>query len=287
MKANNTSALILYVSPHGTTRKAVNALAASLVEKEVQTETRSINELKDTGGFKQINAMMPSFSLIVFAAPTYFHHAPPVFMEFVGKMPEAVDGQTAAILSTFGGVSSGVVQYDLAKILSGKKYRLLGGVQVLTEHCLTFQHADPFHAGRPDETDLAVLRRFGHALAERLTNSDGQSLPPEAFADKPSAMNFIDNYFNNLKTFSWFMPGVKVNRQACTGCGICLENCPTRNITLEQVAVHGKNCTYCYSCVRNCPSGAATAFLGPTAAMPRYFAKFFARYETQTTRQIV
>jgi ferredoxin/flavodoxin len=280
-----TAALIIYISPHGTTRKAVEALAGSLVENGIQTVSRSLNDLKNDQ--EQVRTLIPSYALIVIAAPTYFHHAPPVFMDFVNNMPEAADGQAAAILNTFGGVSSGVVQYDLAKILFKKKYRLLGGVQVLTEHCLTFQHAAPFHGGRPDETDLTVIRQFGKVLAVRLADAGSQDYPPEAFKDKPPVLNFIDNYFNSLRAFAWAMPGVKINRDTCTGCGLCLRNCPVGNITLEQVAVHGKNCSYCYSCVRHCPSGAATAFLGPTAAVPKYLAGIFGRYESQTTRQVV
>ncbi len=287
METDKTSVLIIYLSPHGTTRKAVAALAESLVENGLPVESRSLNDFKDIQGLEQAGTMLPSYSLVVFAAPTYFHHAPPVFMDFVRNMPGAADGQAAAILSTFGGVSSGVIQFDLAKILFKKKFRLLGGVQVLTEHCLTFPHAAPFHEGRPDEKDLAVIRQFAKVLAGRLTDADAQRFTPEAFKDKSSVMNFIDSYFNNLKAFSWFMPGVRIDRDVCTGCGLCLKNCPTGNITLQQVAVHGKNCSYCYSCVRYCPSGAATAFLGPTASMPRPFAKFFARYEAQATRQVV
>jgi len=281
------SALIICLSPHGTTRKAVAALSESFVENGLPTDICYLNEFKGPQEIESLHTMIPSYPLVVFGAPTYFHHAPPVFTDFMRKIPGAGHHQAAAILTTFGGVSSGVIQLDLAKILFKKQYNLIGGIQVLTEHCLTFQDAHPFYGGHPDKNDMAAIREFGKDITMRLKDENNLSFTPAAFNDKPPVMNFIDNYFNSLRAFSWAMPSVRVNEAACTRCGLCLKNCPTHNIRLEQVVVHGKNCINCYCCVRHCPSGAATAFLKPTAAIPKYLARIFARYEAQTTRQVV
>ena len=102
MKTDKTSALIIYLSPHGTTRRAVEALSEALAENGLTADTLSLNAFSEARGMARLNAMIPSYPLIVFAAPTYFHHAPPVFMKFIRQIPEASSGQAAVILTTFG-----------------------------------------------------------------------------------------------------------------------------------------------------------------------------------------
>jgi len=281
------SALIIYLSLHGTTRKAAEALCASLMENGVPTDVYNLSEFKDKGDMEKLNTMIPSYPLIIFCSPTYFHHAPPLFTDFVKNIPDATCDQAAAILSTFGGVYSGVIQFDLAKILYEKKYSLIGGIKVLTVHCLTFQEKKPFYEGHPDETDLTAIREFGKQISIRVMNKNRQRYSPIAFKDKPFLLNFIDDHIHKMKNLTWAMPGIKVKREKCTGCGLCVKNCPANNITLEQTAVHGKDCTFCYSCVKICPSGATKSFLKPAAPAVKWLAKIFARYEEQTTQQVV
>lgn len=284
---NNPSALLICLSLHGTTGKAMNALAESLKEAGVEPDIYNLSEFEDKGDMKKLNKMIPEYPLIILGSPTYFHHAPPVFTNFVKKMPDASFDQSVALLSTFGGVSSGVILHDLATILYGKKYSLIGGIKVLTEHSLTFQENQPFYSGHPDEKDIETIKAFGKEISIRLLNKTRRRYSPVAFKDKPGLINFIDKHINKIENFTWAMPNVKVNGKICTGCGLCARNCPTNNIKLEDIAVHGKNCTYCYSCVRNCPTDSASAYLKPAAPVVKWLSKMFAKYEEQVTKQVV
>ncbi|MEI6519852.1 MAG: EFR1 family ferrodoxin [bacterium] len=47
--------------------------------------------------------------------------------------------------------------------------------------------------------------------------------------------------------------------ESCTGCGCCMKNCPTDNITIVgNRPVFGKKCIACFRCVYLCPSSSIT-----------------------------
>jgi len=56
---------------------------------------------------------------------------------------------------------------------------------------------------------------------------------------------------------SWATTRLRVDKDLCVGCGICVNACPTDNFVLvEHKALPGKACTLCYRCVNHCPVGA-------------------------------
>jgi ferredoxin len=49
----------------------------------------------------------------------------------------------------------------------------------------------------------------------------------------------------------------KVDKEKCTGCGICVDACPQEAISLNDVArIDPEKCTDCGTCVEECPNGA-------------------------------
>jgi len=61
-----------------------------------------------------------------------------------------------------------------------------------------------------------------------------------------------------------------VDRDRCTGCGVCQQVCPAGAIRVSYVAhVDTRRCTGCGVCVRNCPHHAIRLAGEPTAAPGR------------------
>jgi ferredoxin len=49
----------------------------------------------------------------------------------------------------------------------------------------------------------------------------------------------------------------KVDKEQCTGCGICVDACPQEAISLNDIAkVDAEKCTDCGTCVEECPNEA-------------------------------
>jgi len=49
----------------------------------------------------------------------------------------------------------------------------------------------------------------------------------------------------------------KMDKEQCTGCGICVDACPQEAITVDDIAkVDPEKCTDCGTCVEECPNEA-------------------------------
>ena len=56
---------------------------------------------------------------------------------------------------------------------------------------------------------------------------------------------------------SWVLP--EINMELCTGCGTCVERCPTQAVEMAEgwpCIVRPQDCTYCTECEAICPQGA-------------------------------
>ena len=51
---------------------------------------------------------------------------------------------------------------------------------------------------------------------------------------------------------------VKIDQEKCTGCGDCVEECPTEALKVEdeKCQVNDDECTDCAVCIDICPEGA-------------------------------
>ena len=59
------------------------------------------------------------------------------------------------------------------------------------------------------------------------------------------------------------MSKVNIEIGRCTGCGLCVDECPNGVFELDEEAfkikrIAEENCTDCFVCVENCPSGCLT-----------------------------
>jgi len=63
----------------------------------------------------------------------------------------------------------------------------------------------------------------------------------------------------------------QIDEKLCAGCGACVEVCPERAITIDQVAkIDPDICTECYVCIPECPNNAIGRPESGNASLPVY-----------------
>lgn len=285
---------IFYFSANGGTKKAAFSLGEGLAEKGTEVFYVDVAKHIRENSKDAAYAAAQSVNLLVFASPTYSHHAPAVFMEFLNGLPEAEKDAHAAILSTYGGVSSGILIYEIAEIIYKKGYRLAGAIKVLSEHSLMFQGKKPLHPGKPDAEDLEAVKEFGKRLGEKrsatahLSPEKDDQILPSNYMDKPGVLRFLDERFIHMDSLVLCMPRPKLNQKLCTSCGTCVKMCPVGNIELNgEYPVRKDNCIWCYNCVRFCPKEAMKASLLPVEPAIRLLSRIFGKAEELKTQMIV
>ena len=60
---------------------------------------------------------------------------------------------------------------------------------------------------------------------------------------------------NKIKT-PWYIIPKNVSAEACTQCGICMEECPVDAVSLDPYPEFDQKCIDCFNCIRLCPEEA-------------------------------
>ena len=110
-----------------------------------------------------------------------------------------------------------------------------------------------FSPGHPTGEELARAEAFGRDVAV-CAGTDECVCPDE---DRAAPLlyrlqRFVTNRWLARNVYSRLF---RVDRERCTGCGICMELCPTRNIGRADGGrpVWGRDCLLCLTCEMKCP----------------------------------
>jgi ferredoxin/NAD(P)H-dependent FMN reductase len=279
-------AAMVFFSPHGTTKQAMDHVARGMETAGLHCDFFDAARYIRRGNASELYVQLSYYRVLVIGTPVYAHHLPPLFREMLEKIPVLTENQAAAFIAAYGGVSSGVALHELAKIFESKGVRLLGGMKVATEHCLTFQAKQPLNCGRPDAGDIQALADFGAALVARLISRERPNVSSRSFNDKSMHLRIMASLFFNMASIKKYLPPITVAGGACTRCGLCVDQCPSANITLDDDLRIGDRCVSCFRCVRLCPERALAASLEDTDRLIRKLKEKLARHEKGETCQI-
>ncbi len=173
----------------------------------------------------------------------------PTVWRCIDQLP-AAEGRGVFFLATMAGMGAGM-QGPVGRALAKKGYRLLAAATVAM--CGNYGDSAPPEGRREGIYDQ--MREKVDAFAASLLV--GQGVWRRGWANPLSALAYwLGQRKSSFRLFQRYFP-ITADRALCTGCGLCVQLCPERAITLEDgKAVIGAACESCQRCVGICPAGA-------------------------------
>ena len=222
----------IYFSPTDTSRKGAEAIARELAG---DGPVLSINVTRFDAAAEKTE--FSAEDLVVFGAPVYggrlYRGCRERFSRFHGN-------NTPCVIT----VTYGNRHYDDALIELFDLVRELG-FRPAAAAALVGQHTyGQIQVGRPDEKDLAQDREFAAKAAENLAKGVFLESVP---GNRPYVKGDEGGKGGSFRPLT---------SDACTGCGLCVRECPEGAIGADCRTIDPQACIACFRCIQICPAGA-------------------------------
>ena len=260
MTANGKTVFIVYFSAAGSTRHVAEVMEKRFKELGLESSLYDVADNRDLCQTisRQIQSLGNDCCLVV-GSPVYVSHAAPPIMQCISSLA-SVDVSYAVPFVTWGGASSGISLFEMAKELSRKGFKILGAAKILAVHSLMWQLENPLGAGHPSSEDDKVIEQLVDEISNKMQSGGGKEVELSRLAYQSKEVH-IEMEKVTLEKAKAQMPTREVEEEICSQCEICVEVCPTDSVTLAPYPVFGEECVYCFNCMRSCPEGAIKADL--------------------------
>ena len=272
MARDGSKVFIVYFSPAGSTRHVARIMEKRFKQWGIEP---SLYDLAKNSGLSQvISEQIRGDSCLIVGSPVYVSHAAPPVMEFLAELTP-VTTASAVPYVTWGGASSGIALFEMARELGKKGFKILGAAKVMAVHCLMWQLENPLGEGHPNSEDERIVEKLVDEINRRKQTHSSKGIDLADLAYQKEEIH-AEMEEMSLEIAKAHMPVREVDQELCNQCEICAKVCPTESVVLEPYPVFGKSCIYCFSCMRNCPEGAIKANLGEIWQRINDRAEFFA-----------
>jgi ferredoxin/flavodoxin len=263
MGGSGNRVFIVYFSPAGSTHHVARVMEKRFKELGIKPSIFDLANNREVSKIisEQIGALGGKRCLVV-GSPVYVSHAVPAIMQFISELSELIGDSSAYAVPfvTWGGASSGISLFEMARELSTKGFTILGAAKVLAVHSLMWQLENPLGGGHPDAEDDRLVQELVDEIKVKmhLDTAKGIELSELAYQSKEVHAEMVKA---SLEVAKAHMPMRAVDEALCNQCGICAEVCPVNAVIFLPKVIFGERCIYCFNCVRNCPEGAIRADL--------------------------
>lgn len=230
--AQNRPVTVAYFSPTEGTRKAAELLAMGLTQNPRYLDLTRRKFRKQIRNFQEQE-------LLVAAAPVYGGQLPRVeeglFTNLRGNHTPCV------LMAAYGNRHYDDTLAQMKEILTRRGFVCIGAIAPVIPHI----YSDKLGAGRPNEKDREIFRRFSVLIKKRIQEAEGRGFAevilPGNPNPEPRAMKPVEKSFQ---------------RENCTNCQACVQKCPVNAISRETLEISLEKCIGCMRCVRVCKAKA-------------------------------
>lgn len=249
--------VLYYFSGTGNTRFIVE----KFLEKAVQTGQRlagsagpgSETLLVPVEQALQDGVVIEPDTIFGIGFPVYDLMPPDIVLSFTRLLPEARPGQSAFVFSTYTSFPLDANRYVI-ELLQQKGYRVVAEQSFKAPGAVAYVYANP---------ELPVVR--GEAVFGKGTDRTieafilqilrGVRTTAPDIRIRPHPLRKFHQAFSRLVMGTLFYRNLCVSAE-CTGCGLCVKNCPSANLSLENGLLRvldANGCLRCMRCVVRCP----------------------------------
>ena len=194
------------------------------------------------------------YTEIIMGYPVQFSSIPKILQDFIVDNSPIWRGKKVFIIATMG-LFSGDGAGILARLLTRHGANIIGGLHLKMPDSIGDEKA----LKRTFAQNQELVRR-GEQIIETASQKMRDGNPSQ---DGIGFLSYLAGLFgqrlyfrNKTKAYS---DKLKIDRNRCIRCGICVSLCPMKNISLKDgPAVAGGKCTMCYRCINFCPTQAIT-----------------------------
>lgn len=260
MKITNTQVIVF--SPTHTSLHTAQAVARGLQGEHSELLDLTCCQLKED---RQISSDV----VAVVAVPVYAGRVAPLALQRLKKVRG--EGTPAVLLVLYGNRDYEDALVELRDVMTAQGFIPLAAGAFVGEHSYSRPEM-PVAEGRPDADDIRRAEAFGKQARQKY----------ELLENRNQLKPFFIKGNVPYREVGKSTPQAPVwNEEECSGCGTCIDVCPTMSIRMTdegEVQTEPSTCIKCCACVKSCPSG-ALVFDTPYTAM--LHTKFSARREPE------
>ena len=246
-----SKSLLVFFSVGGTTKRVAESIAVGLGTAGHQVD---LCNLKDGSPPDPRD-----YDLLGVGSPAYYFRPPFIVSDYLAGLPDlgGLPVSVFVVHGTYPGDTGNAIRGALARkgAIEAGYFRCYGAdffLGYLKEGAL-------FSPDHPAPDELARAKEFGRQVTGVVAG--GEYARPGA-DPSPAFVYRLERFLLNRWPVSQVYSRLfRVKGAECTACGLCMEGCPTRNITDDAQGrpVWGRDCLLCLNCEMRCPQDAITS----------------------------
>ena len=271
--------LIIFFSQTQYTRKVAERMRAGAMQSGADCELVSIGDVE--------TATLQDYDLVGLGTPVFYYQEPANVRQFIAELPE-LTGKHWFIFTTHAS-TIGITMDSMRQGLENKGAVIVGYHDTYADSTMPVIPYPTLTTGHPDASEYEAAHLFGKEIvltAQRIADGDTSLIPslgyePDQWAHLAESLK--------LENLAHFMPPLHIDKDTCTQCHTCEENCPVGGIDVEADPPSIQNpCIYCWRCVMVCPEIAIDAVDGDwgllLANMPMNYQLYGERLDAAAAR---
>ena len=203
---------------------------------------------------------------ILLAYPTQFSNIPYLVRDFINTHEAVWKGKKIFLITTMG-LFAGDGTGCAARLLKKYGAKVTGGLQIVMPDSI----GDCKALKKSKEENKAIIARADERVKEAAKQIREGKNPKEGLSFAAHLAGLFGQRLWFYSKTTGYKDKLKIDSSKCIGCGLCVKNCPTQNITIvDGKAVASSRCTMCYRCIDHCPKQAMTLLGRKLYEQPTY-----------------